>query len=41
MALWQSMSTGVLLYETKYKTYTPKSPCSGMSKDRSHGEYLA
>jgi hypothetical protein len=41
MALWQSMSTGVLLYETKYKTYTPKSTCSGMSKDRSHGEYLA
>ena len=23
------------------KTYTPKNTCSGMSKDRSHEEYLA
>ena len=32
---------GVLSQATKNKTYTPKNICSGVSKDRSHGEYLA
>ena len=32
---------GVLSQATKNKTYTPKNICSSVSKDRSHGEYLA
>ena len=32
--------SGVLSQATKNKTYTPKNICSGVSKDRSHGEYL-
>ena len=35
------MMIGVLLQATKNKTYTPKNICSGVNKDRSHGEYLA
>ena len=30
----------MLSQATKNKTYTPKSICSSVSKDRSHGEYL-
>ena len=33
--------SGVLSQETKNKTYTPKNTCSGVSKNRSHGECLA
>jgi hypothetical protein len=36
--LWRG---GVLSQATKNKTHTPKNTCSGASKDRSHGEYLA
>ena len=32
---------GVLSQATKNKIYTPKNICSSVSKDRSHGEYLA
>ena len=32
---------GVLSQITKNKTYTNKNTCSGVSKDRSHGECLA
>ena len=35
------MEGGVLSQATKNKTYTSKNICSGVSKDRSHGEYLA
>ena len=36
-----SKENGVLLQATKNETYTPKNICSSVSKDRSHGEYLA
>ena len=32
---------GVLLQETKNKTYTSKNICSSASRDHSHREYLA
>ena len=41
MAFFPKEVSGVLLQTTKNKTYAPKNTCSGVSKDRSHREYLA
>ena len=35
------IGTWCVVAGTKNKTYTPKNICSGVSKDRSHREYLA